>query len=373
MLVEGFGEDVPARAVSHEIKVAGARRIGRRLQCGAARIGDRPRRQPGDDISIVWRRLLDFAAHDGPSEGALPPDKAIDDRGIRLKLHLLLEPVDEHRGDPAALVGAARLLFDDRRQHDQLVRGLQRQIRRASFPHLLNGAPLRLLHASDHLLARGATGEPIGLRQQGSLLGDLLHGPAAAVAFAHAREDLLRREALRQGDLVLDLLALDQGVDHVAQARLTLELVLAIFELVARPERDHAALEDPGLVDDTLALEEVGDVADTEATRDVNDTVGLERTGRLEAVLAGGDRRAPEDGREDDDRQDRIADDDDRVTGPPGGPPRLRKAFGLERGARAAWSHTRGARIPTLVTRLRRSAQRVASPAMPDRGLDWFT
>src|SRR5437868_8294820 len=37
------------------------------------------------------------------------------------------------------------------------------------IPDLLDRALLGLPHALDHLLARGAEGEPIGLRQQGAL------------------------------------------------------------------------------------------------------------------------------------------------------------------------------------------------------------
>ena len=46
MLLQVLGEGVPAGAVGDEEHFLGARRIGGRLERGAARIGDRPRRQP---------------------------------------------------------------------------------------------------------------------------------------------------------------------------------------------------------------------------------------------------------------------------------------------------------------------------------------
>src|SRR4029077_12088862 len=101
-----------AGAVGGEEQVAGARRIRRRLERGAAWIGDRPRRQAVDDIGVVRCRLLDLAALDRPAERPLAADQAIDDRRIGLQLDLLAQAIDEHRGDPAALVRLAGLLLD---------------------------------------------------------------------------------------------------------------------------------------------------------------------------------------------------------------------------------------------------------------------
>src|SRR5215471_12066265 len=131
MLVVVFREDVPANAVGDEIEILGARRIGGRLERGAARIADRPRRQAVDDVGVVRRRLALLALGDRVAEGAFAAGEAVDDGGIGLQLHLRLEPVDEHGGDARALLVAAGLLLDDRGEDDQFLRRLERQARRA--------------------------------------------------------------------------------------------------------------------------------------------------------------------------------------------------------------------------------------------------
>ena len=45
------------------------------------------------------------------------------------------------------------------------------------------------------------------------------------------------------------------------QAGMRLELIFAGLEILARLEHQHAADEDPGLVDDAFAVEHIGDVA----------------------------------------------------------------------------------------------------------------
>ena len=113
VLVVGVAEGVAAGAVGDEEQIAGARRIGGGFQRGPPRIGDRPRRQAVNHIGVVGRRLLDFAALDRPAQRALAADQPVDDGRIRLQLYLLPQPIDEYRGDPAALVRPCR--FPSRR------------------------------------------------------------------------------------------------------------------------------------------------------------------------------------------------------------------------------------------------------------------
>src|SRR5262249_14443437 len=191
-----------------------------------------------------------------------------------------------------------------------------------------------------------------------------------------AGDDLLRGQALRDGDLMLDHLPFDQSVDDVVQACLPAKHVLAVFELVTRLERDHPAHEHPGLVDDALALQELGDVLDAEPARDVDDAVAIEGTGRFEALLAGSKRKAADDGHQHEDRQNGVADDDDGMAGTAGASERLENAFGLERSARTARGDTRSATIPGLLGRVRHPAQQRRSllvPRVPARGLDAST
>ena len=64
------------------------------------------------------------------------------------------------------------------------------------------------------------------------------------------------------------------------------ELVLAGLEALARLENEHAADEHPGLIDHAFPGQDIGDIAHAGAMRNVDDTILLQRTGRLEALVA---------------------------------------------------------------------------------------
>ena len=117
-----FREHMSAGAVGDEIELLGARRLGGRLERGAARIGNRRRRQAIDHIGVVRRRLLDFAAHDRASQRPFAADQTIDDGRIGLQLHLLLQAVDEDRSDARALLRPAGFLLNDGGKDDELLR-----------------------------------------------------------------------------------------------------------------------------------------------------------------------------------------------------------------------------------------------------------
>src|SRR5579885_1103050 len=114
MLLVGFGEGVTAGPVSNKVQLPRARRIGGSLERGAARIGNRARRQTADDICIVRRRLFDLGLGEWTTERTLAANQAVDDGRVRLQLHVLLQPIDEDCSDARTLVGLAGLLFDDR-------------------------------------------------------------------------------------------------------------------------------------------------------------------------------------------------------------------------------------------------------------------
>ena len=145
---------------------------------------------------------------------------------------------------------------------DELVGCLDRQIGRVTVPDFLDHALLRLLHALDHLLARDAAGEVVGVGQQRALARDFLDVAGQDVVLQEPRDDLLGGQTLRNGELVRHHAALDDGGDHVAQAGVRLELVFAGLEILARLEHQHAADKDPGLIDDAFAHQHVGDVAE---------------------------------------------------------------------------------------------------------------
>ncbi len=340
VLLVVVGEDVAAGAVGDEKQFLGARRIGGGFERGAAGIGDRSRRQPVDDIGVVGRRLLDLVALDRPPERALAADQPVDDRRIGLQLHLLPQPVDEHRGHSRALLGLAGFLLDDRGQRHELLRRLDRQVGAAALPDLLHRALLRLPHALDHLLARGAEREPVGLRQQSTFARDVADVAGERFILDQTLHDLVRGQPLGDGEGVLHHLALDDGIDHVAQACVPGEAVLAVFQFVLRLEHQRAGDEQIGLIDDAFAHQQIGGLADA-AARDVDHLVLGERARQIETLLAEHEGDAADHGDQEDDGEQCIAGDDDRVAGALGtrGPRRHRHVLGLQRRARAALRH----------------------------------
>ena len=89
---------------------------------------------------------------------------------------------------------------------------------RAMVPDFPDRALLRLLHALDHLLARDAAREIIGIGQQASLARYLLDIAGQHVVGQQPRDDLLGGQTFRDTDLVRHHLAFDDGCNHVAQA-----------------------------------------------------------------------------------------------------------------------------------------------------------
>src|SRR5262249_23021158 len=269
-------------------------------------------------------------------ERPLPADNAVNDCRVRLQLHFLLEPIDEYRRDPRALLGLAGFLLDDRSGDDELVGILERQVGRTMLPDFLHPPALFVLPALDDLLARSAAREVICSRQQRSLLWDFLDVAGKHVVFHQARDDLFRGEPLGDCHLMLDDLALADDVDHVAQARLLGKKVLAVFEFVARLAHPHAADEDPGLIDHAFALQDVGNVAHAGTARNIHHLLLGERSRSLESLLAECERHAGADGGEQDEREQGAARDDDGMARTRGMTLGLRHAIGLERRAWAA-------------------------------------
>ena len=204
----------------------------------------------------------------------------------------------------------------------------------AVLPDLLQQMPVRLLHALDDLLARHAAGKFVGLRQQRALARDFLDLAGQRVVLQKPGDDLFGGQPFGNGQRMLHHLVFDDGVDHVGKAGVLGELVFAELEVAARLEHQHAADEHPGLVDHAFALQQIGDIADAEPARNIDHLVLGQRSGRLEALLAEIERAADGDRDHDQHREDRVADDHQRMAHPLGAALGGRHAFRLERGAR---------------------------------------
>ena len=289
MLVERFGEDMAARAVGDKIKIARRRRMRGGFKRGAARIGDRSRRETVDGVGVVGRPLLDLAAQDRPAERRFAADEAVDDRGIRLKAHALAQPIDEHGGDARPLLVLARLLFNDRRKRHQFIGRAQRQVRRALRPDRFERLALILLHLGEETSPRVAARIFVCLRQQSAFLrqiDDIARQQFGLFQFLH---NLFRRQAFRNGHAVHDLTAGGDLIDHVAQADVFLEAVFARLQLAELAFENQPQLHERRIGDDAFALELRDDLEQVAAGRNIDDLVGRERARLLQLVRRGDD------------------------------------------------------------------------------------
>src|SRR5262249_42096930 len=188
-----------------------------------------------------------------------------------------------------------------------------------------------------YLLAREPAVEVVAVRQKTAFSRNVLDVPGEQVVLQQPRDDVLRCQALRNRDLVLDHLSFDDGLDHIPHARLLGEKIFARLEVGARLEREHAADEDQTMhVDHAFAREELGDVHDAGAARDADDLLLLQGTRRLQPGLANHDRSTDNDQDEDQRGEDGVADDDQRIARTPRRTRGQWHVIGLERGARAA-------------------------------------
>ncbi|AHY51088.1 hypothetical protein BJS_03936 [Bradyrhizobium japonicum SEMIA 5079] len=191
---------------------------------------------------------------------------------------------------------------------------------------------MRLLHALDHLIARGPARELVGLGQQRAFTRQLADAAGEDVVVGQPRHDLLGGQAFRDRDGMLHHLALDDGGDDVAQGGVFLERILTRLEVRARLQRGDAGDEHPGIdVGHAFPVQRLGDVALAGPLRDVDDLVFLQRPRRLEQLPAvivdaagaeHGDQQKGDDG---------VADDHEGIARPVRSPRRRRNLFGLQR------------------------------------------
>ena len=205
-----------------------------------------------------------------------------------------------------------------------------------TVPDLLEQTLLRLLHALDHLLARYAAGEIVGVGQQAAFARDFFDVSGQHIVVQQAGDDLLGGQALRNGELMRHHAAFDDGRDHVAHAGVRLELIFAGLEILTRLEREHAANKHPRLIDDAVAHQHIGNVADAGAARNIDNAVLRQRPGSIEPLLADHKRHGGYDRRQDEETDDGVADDDKRMPRSLGAACRHLDSIRLQRGSRAA-------------------------------------
>ena len=179
----------------------------------------------------------------------------------------------------APLVRLARLLLDDRSERDQFAGRLDRQIDRALRPDFVDRLGLGLGHSRQLGLARVAALEEVSVGKQRSLARRLLDVAEENVVVAKTLDDLIARQALGNGELVLHDLVRDQlGLD-LAQADARLERVFPAFERASAAVDQRHRGEPERAVDDAGAFELVADRAAVVLASDDDDLVGLQRSG----------------------------------------------------------------------------------------------
>src|SRR5215467_5401283 len=84
---------------------------------------------------------------------------------------------------------------------------------------------------------------------------------------------------------MLHYLAIDDRIDHVMQARLLGELILAEPQVVMRLRKHGDRHVSPGMINDALSEQEVGNIANADARRNIDYFILLKRAGGLKALL----------------------------------------------------------------------------------------
>src|SRR5712691_7765615 len=79
--------------------------------------------------------------------------------------------------------------------------------------------------------------------------------------------------------------AIDDCIDHVMQARLLGELILAEPQVVMRLRQHGAHHKGPRVINDALSEQEVGNIANAEARRNIDYFLLLEWAGGFKTLL----------------------------------------------------------------------------------------
>ncbi len=276
-----------ARAVRHEIELVGVERIGRRQNRRLAGIGDRRRRQAGRDIGVVRVFQPKVGGGQPPVEPAFAARDRIDRGRIGLQQHAPLQPVDEDRGDAAALVRHAGFLFNDgceRRQRFRRRRGMiLRQAGHRLGDHGVHGLP----HARDHVGPRVVPGVVIGLRQESAFRDVRRHRAGHALGRLHDGQRLSGRGAFGDGELADHGRAFGQQRQQLARTCMGRRHVFACA-YAAGPildPREH--FQSQRVLDQPFPLQPFGDRRHALAARDQHAPFARGRPRRVEGLEQG--------------------------------------------------------------------------------------
>ena len=82
MLIERFGEDMPAGSVGDKVEILAVSRVRDRFERRPAGVANRSGRQPVDDVGVIGRRLVQVGLGDAAAERALAQRQAVDNRRV---------------------------------------------------------------------------------------------------------------------------------------------------------------------------------------------------------------------------------------------------------------------------------------------------
>ncbi len=161
-----------------------------------------------------------------------------------------------------------------------------------------------LLHFDQQVAAGHVAEDFVGFRKQGTFLRQVAHVAREKVAVADALSDLLRGQAFRNGEGVQVLLAADERVDHVAQARVLLEEKLAGLHLGPFPLGREHHVHRHRAVDHAFGVKLLDDVRQVGMWDDVDDLVGGERSRLVQPAIDPSQSREGCDGNNDQERNE---------------------------------------------------------------------
>src|SRR5262249_28113823 len=127
------------------------------------------------------------------------------------------------------------------------------KVARPRMPKPFQKPFLVTLHTQNQILTRGASPEPVGIRQKASFSRNFLNFTYQIWIGFEPLDGLIAGQPFRDGDAMKDGPSFDKGVQNVPEARIRLYIVFACFYLVLNPEIPRRDNERPSAIDEPIS------------------------------------------------------------------------------------------------------------------------